>query len=244
MDACHLLGVAVAVFPASGLAYDEVWGEAQVATWARSRGCPALLWHAVPVNEAALEALATAVQDESTGVWAGLSMVAFSPWAGRAGIIRRWPDGRGIFVQFTTVGDAEIVERGIVVAATDTTKLVGDLFGPATGDSGHRDFHKMAMAEWREGRLESLSPLFLGDTGLFPLFPRAPVDTRAWLDSRHWVEAGRSAKPDMLRSRLGPPAPCNCLAARPWRPGGSGSGGLEPRPSGRGGLVWPPGRIR
>ena len=79
LDACHLLGVAVAVFPASSLGYDEVWGEAQVASWVRSRGCPALLWRAVHVSEEALDA---ADLNKSTGVVAGLSMVAFGT-AGR-----------------------------------------------------------------------------------------------------------------------------------------------------------------
>ena len=192
VDACHLLGVAVAVFPASGLGYDEVCGEAHVASWVRSRGCPALLvWRAVHVSEEALDA---ADLNKSTGVVAGLSMVAFGPWAGRAGRYRRWPDGRGLFVEFTTVGDPVVVDGGIVVAATVTTKMVGGLFGPATGDIAlnHKAFHMIVTAEWRECRLAGLSPLFMGGTGFAPPSlhrpgyapQQAPVDTRAWLDSK------------------------------------------------------------
>ena len=35
LDACHFLGVAVAVFPESGLGYDDEQGEKMVASWAR-----------------------------------------------------------------------------------------------------------------------------------------------------------------------------------------------------------------
>ena len=53
LDACHHLGVAVAVFPESGLGYDQEAGEKAVAAWAKRSGCPARLWNAVPTHEAA-----------------------------------------------------------------------------------------------------------------------------------------------------------------------------------------------
>jgi hypothetical protein len=53
LHACHFLGVAVAVFPESGLGYDDEQGEKMVASWAQRSGCPARIWNAVPVHEAA-----------------------------------------------------------------------------------------------------------------------------------------------------------------------------------------------
>ena len=105
LDACHHLGVAVAVFPESGLGYDQEAGEKAVAAWAKRSGCPARLWNAVPTHAAASLGV-------SGGTAAGLTMVAFGSWAARAGTMRRWPDDRGIFVEFAMTGSQEGVPWG------------------------------------------------------------------------------------------------------------------------------------
>lgn len=163
---------------AGGSRADEIRVRGILEQWSRKRGTLARIWLAG----------STGFSDEGKdlrglgGTAGGLALIAIGKWAARGRAARRFPNGRGLWVEF---------HEGARLLC------VGNVYGPSgASESVHEEWRNAVTTERDEAEARGLSTILMGDFNCrredneAGNNPRAEID--AWFNSEEIVDVWRT----------------------------------------------------